>query len=50
MIFLIYNVQQSSQLTWALGSRTNNLVQNKCIQHHRVQIYTDAAKRGTDTS
>ncbi len=27
----------------------NNSVQNECIQHPRVQIYTNASKRGADT-
>ncbi len=32
-----------------MGSRKNNWVQNDCIQHPRVQIFTDVSKRGNDT-
>ncbi len=32
-----------------VGSRSNNWVQNDCVQHPRVQIFTDASKRGNDT-
>ncbi len=32
-----------------VGSRYNNWVQNDCVQHPRVQLFTDASKRGNDT-
>ncbi len=37
-----------TQLPTDLGSGINNWVRNECIQHPRVQIYTDASKRGAD--
>ena len=32
-----------------MASRKNNWVQKDCIQHPRVQIFTDVSKRGNDT-
>ncbi len=32
-----------------VGSRNNNWVQNDCVQHPRVQIFTDASKKSNDT-
>ncbi len=38
-----------TQLPIDVGSRTNNWVQNDCVQHPRVQIFTDASNKGNDT-
>ena len=32
-----------------VGSQNNNWVQNDCVQHPRVQIFTDASKKGKNT-
>ncbi len=37
------------QLPTDVGSRTNNWVQNDCVQHPRVQIFTDALKKSNGT-
>ena len=43
------NQHCSIQFPTDVGSRNNNWVQNDCVQHPRVQIFTDASKRGKDT-
>ena len=46
----LLNQHCPAQFPTDLGSMKNNWVQNECIQHPRMQIYTDASKTGTDTS
>ncbi len=43
------NQHCSIQFPTDVGSRAINWVRNNCVQHPRVQIFTDASKRGIDT-
>ena len=43
------NQHCSIQFPTDVGSKNNYWVQNDCVQHPRVLIFTDASKRGNDT-
>ena len=46
----LLNQNCPTQFLTDVGSSANKWVQNNCVQNPWVQLFTDASKRGNDTS